>query len=85
MTELTEIRDLLTQILATQAVHTEQLREHMRRTDVAETALATLRGELQPVKLHVARVDGALKLLGALATGLGVLAGLWTAWSSLHG
>lgn len=76
---LNEIRSLLTQILATQAVHTEQLREHMRRTSAAEDQLDLIRGEIAPVKVHVARVDGALKLLGALATLVGVLSGIWAA------
>ncbi len=76
---LNEIRNTLTQILATQAVHTEQLREHMRRSAAAESALEHIRSEFVPVKVHVARVDGALKLLGALATLVGVLSGIWAA------
>lgn len=76
---LEDIRTTLTKILETQAVHTEQLREHMRRTSAAEANLDLLRSELAPIKVHVARVDGALKLLGALATLGGVLAGIWTA------
>lgn len=74
-----EIRDTLTKILVTQEVHTEQLREHMRRTAAAEASLEHMRDELVPVKVHVARVDGALRLLGALATLGGVLAGIWSA------
>lgn len=74
-----EIRGTLTKILVTQEVHTEQLREHMRRTAAAEAALEHIRSEFAPVKVHVARVDGALKLLGALATLIGVLSGVWAA------
>jgi len=44
-------------ILAGQAV---ELKEHIRRTALLEEAL-------QPISVHVARVEGALKAMGVLA------------------
>jgi hypothetical protein len=49
------------------------LREHMRRTEAAEDNLELLRQELKPIKVHVGHVEGALKMLGMLAIGAGVV------------
>ena len=43
-----------------------QLAEHIRRTNILEK-------ELKPVKIHVERVNGAFKLLGIVASILGIL------------
>ena len=40
------------------------LREHMRRTELAEKSIADLHVCLTPLKVHVYHVEGALKLLG---------------------
>ncbi len=46
-----------------------QLTEHIRRTGILED-------DMKPVKLHVARVGGALSFVGLLATGVGLMAGI---------
>lgn len=43
------------------------LKEHVRRTELLET-------EMRPVKTHISRVEGALKILALLAS---LLAAYW--------
>lgn len=43
----------------------EQLKEHMRRTRLAEENLNIIRDEIKPVQKHVAVVEGLMKLIGA--------------------
>lgn len=43
------------------AAQHESLKQHMRRTQLLEEAV-------KPIERHVSRVEGALKLLGVLAT-----------------
>lgn len=54
----------------------ENLKEHMRRTELAERAIEMLDLDLRPMKAHVARVDGALKLLGVIAVITGIVASI---------
>jgi len=46
---------------------------HIKRTTQNEEMLRLLRKELKPVEIHVQRVHGALKLLGAAVILLGVI------------
>lgn len=55
-----------------QVKHEENLREHMRRTEILES-------EFAPVSKHVQQVRGAAKLLAALIP----VAGLIIAWLAL--
>lgn len=48
----------------------ENIAHHIKRTDLLEESISLLKDELTPVKQHVHRVEGALKLLGTI----GVLA-----------
>ena len=50
-----------------------QLEYHIKRSDNIEDYLTLLEDELKPIQQHVNRVDGALKLLGALAIGIGAI------------
>lgn len=45
------------------------LKEHMKRSDILER-------QFQPVKKHVAMVEGALKLLGLISVLVGIYIGL---------
>lgn len=47
----------------------ENLKEHMRRTQILED-------DIKPVKKHVARVEGAFKLVGLVATLVGIAVGI---------
>lgn len=71
----------------TLAKHEANLQEHIRRTSIAEENLEMLRSEtkvsfkeqaavIKPLTTHVQRVEGALKLVGLVATLIGVLTGL---------
>lgn len=77
---LTRIEDSL--IKVTETLHSvdktlvkqeENLREHMRRTELAENNISSLRAELEPVKKHVLAVNTILKFFGALSLGAGLI------------
>ena len=53
----------------TLAVNTESLIQHMRRTSLIEA-------DIKPIKIHVHRVEGALKLFGLISLLVGIAAGL---------
>ncbi len=52
------------------------LEEHVRRTGLAEDAIAGLRDDLKPIQTHVAMVSGAFKFIGILATLASLLGGI---------
>lgn len=47
-----------------QAIHTQQLKEHMRRSDLLEKRIEQVDQELKPVNKKLAMVDGVIKFLG---------------------
>jgi hypothetical protein len=51
----------LVEIHKTQAMHTAQLEEHMRRTEIAEEAIEVMKSELRPVKAHAMGMRRAMK------------------------
>jgi hypothetical protein len=53
----------------------EQLKLHIYRTELAEKRIQHIEANLEPVKIHVNRMDGALKLVGTLGLILGVISG----------
>ena len=82
-TKLDEIASDVNQIKITQAVHTAQMEEHMRRTHLIETRQERFEGQVDsdfkaldkritPVIKHVDRMSGAWKLVLAIATILGI-------------
>jgi hypothetical protein len=54
----------------------ENLKEHMRRTELAEKRLDAIEQDLRPVKKHIARLDGVAKFLGFIALIVGIFAGV---------
>lgn len=66
--KLDKMDERLDNIQTLQAVHTEQLKEHMRRSDLLEKRIEQVDQELKPVEKHVAMVNGALKLVGIIGT-----------------
>ena len=66
--KLEKIDEHLDGIHVLQAIHTEQLKEHMRRSDLLEKRIEQVDTELKPVERHVAMVNGAIKLIGILGT-----------------
>lgn len=64
----------ITDIKVTSAVQTEQLKEHMKRSDQLEAHLEYLRTEeVEPIKSKIQKVEGALKLLTIAGLILSVL------------
>lgn len=52
------------------------LAEHMRRTELAESAITNLDNDLKPIKKHVAMLQGVLKFIALMATIVGIVAGI---------
>jgi hypothetical protein len=74
--KLDKIDGRLGAIDAKQQVMTEQLKEHMRRSDLLETGLGDIRKDMRPIQKHVAMVEGFFKGLGAVAVAMTVLSGI---------
>lgn len=66
----------------------ESLKHHIYRTDLAEDRidkfeketkqeLRDIHKELNPIKAHVNRIDGAFKLIGIIATVVGIAATIY--------
>lgn len=65
--ELKSIGQNIKEILVEQARMGENLKEHMRRTEMAEEAIKHLSEVLVPITRHVSNVEGILKFLGLLS------------------
>jgi chromosome segregation ATPase len=74
--KLEKISEKITQIEVTMERNTGSLEKHMLRTDLSEKRLEHMEEALKPITKHVNHVEGALKLLGALATLTGVVTGI---------
>lgn len=64
---LDKIDDCLIKIDKTLIRQEETLKHHVYRTDLAEQRLDKVECEIEPIRAHVRRTDGALKLVGILA------------------
>lgn len=69
--ELREIRDELKTINITLALQHKSLEEHMRRTELTEKAVETLKLELKPIQKHIITVEGSFKVIGGIGFLLG--------------
>ena len=67
--ELTEVRVIL-------AKQEESLHYHIYRTDQNELSINELKKSLDPIAKHLAFVQGFIKLMGILATGVGMVLGI---------
>ena len=65
----------IVEIKITSARHDENLKLHMKRSDLAEEGINLLKDELVPIKKHVNYVDGIVKFLAVMSTALGVILG----------
>lgn len=66
--KLDKMDSTLDSIQILQAVHTEQLTEHMRRSDLLERRIEQVDEELKPVEKHVTMVNGVVKFIGIVGT-----------------
>jgi tetrahydromethanopterin S-methyltransferase subunit G len=72
--KIDKVVDTLGEINSTLAAQHVSLKEHIRRTGVAEDNIAMIRKDLEPIKTHVNRVSGALKLIGVVCAIVGAIA-----------
>jgi hypothetical protein len=77
-----KILDEIVEIKIIQGIHNKSLDEHMRRSDALEKQNEHILKELDPVKAHVNRVDGALKLIGTFSLIVSIVAGLVKIYTS---
>lgn len=71
------IEDKISNIDITLAKQAKDLEHHIYRTDLAEENLESLRVEFQPIKKHVALVDASLKVIGAVASVITFVMGVY--------
>jgi chromosome segregation ATPase len=67
-TKLDKINERLSSIDTHLAVYNEQLREHIRRSQLNEEAVTLLKNEMQPLRRHVDYVNFVFKALLFLAS-----------------
>jgi hypothetical protein len=67
----------ISQLKIVSAKQEENLKEHIRRTELAEENLAMLRSEMQPLKEHVIAINGVLRIIGVLSIIIGSAAGFF--------
>jgi uncharacterized protein YdcH (DUF465 family) len=68
------LHDRMTEFIAGQARIEENLKEHMRRTELAEKGIEHLSDALKPIHKHVNHVEGGLKLIGLISMLIGISA-----------
>lgn len=74
---LERIESDVTDLKITSAKQEENIKEHIRRTELAEENLSMLRQEIEPLKQHVVAINGVLKVIGALSVIIGSAAGFF--------
>lgn len=74
--KLDKISEKIATIEVTMERNTGSLEKHMLRTELSERRLEHMEEALKPIVKHVNHVEGAFKLLGMLATVIGVIAGI---------
>lgn len=58
------------------AVYNEQLKIHIAGVNDARTDIRRIDRDIEPIKSHVARMEGALKLVGIIAMVVSIGAGI---------
>jgi hypothetical protein len=74
---LDKMSEDISQLKIVSAKQEENLKEHIRRTELAEENLAMLRSEMQPLKEHVIAINGVLRIIGVLSIIIGSAAGFF--------
>jgi hypothetical protein len=65
--KLDKVVDCMVEIKTTLAGQASDLKYHIKRTDLLDESIKTIREDLKPVQAHVLMVHGALKLIGMIA------------------
>lgn len=74
---LDKIQEDVSELKITSAKQEENLKEHIRRTELAEENLSLLRSEVEPIKQHVSMMNGVLKIVGLTSVIIGTIAGIF--------
>lgn len=74
---LDKISDDISELKVTTAKQEENIKEHIRRTELAEENLQMLRQEIEPLKQHVVAINGVLKAIGIISVIIGSGAGFF--------
>jgi hypothetical protein len=80
---LDKISDDISELKITVAKQEENIKEHIRRTELAEENLQFLRQEIQPLKEHVVTINGVLKIIGTISIIIGSAAGFFQLTKSI--
>lgn len=76
-TTLEKIDNDLTELKIISAKQEENIKEHIRRTELAEENLSLLRQEIEPLKQHVIVINGILRVIGVVSVIIGSAAGIF--------
>lgn len=68
---LDKISEDVSDLKVTVAKQEENIKEHIRRTELAEENLDLIRKEMLPLKEHVVTINGVLKSLGIISVVIG--------------
>jgi len=68
---LDKISEDVSDLKVTVAKQEENIKEHIRRTELAEENLDLIRKEMQPLKEHVIAINGVLKSIGIISIIIG--------------
>jgi hypothetical protein len=74
---LDKISEDISELKITSAKQEENIKEHIRRTELAEENLTMLRQEIEPLKQHVVAINGILKIIGLISIVIGSAAGFF--------
>lgn len=74
--KIDKLDDRLDSLDKTSVKQEQNLAEHMRRTELAEANIDSIRDELKPVQRHVAMLEGILKFIGLVGTLVAIAAGV---------
>jgi archaellum component FlaC len=66
----------IVEIKITSARHDENLKLHMKRSDLAEQGINILKEELVPIKKHVHGIDSIIKFIMIGSSFIGAIAGI---------
>lgn len=74
--DLKEIKDAIHRIQLLDVEQNMMLKEHIRRTELAENAIEILKDSVLAIQSHVSMVNGGMKLFGVLSLVSGSIYGI---------
>ncbi len=74
--KMDKVQEHLGSIDVTLAKNTTSLEEHIRRTELAEEAIGTIKDELKPIQKHVTQVHTVFSAIGFISVVVSIAAGI---------